>query len=536
MIVATRGATQDAGSSARILVVDDDAAIRDLLDDLLSGLGYQVETAANGHDAIARIGEDSFDVVLTDLAMPGVDGLGVLAKAKELGRTSQVVIMSGYASAESAAQARELGASDYVSKPLNTEQLRLTVQAAARRSAEAHAETWAGICDRGSFHELLDAEIARSERHLRPLSVVIVGLERPGPNGYAVTDLASDARVCRVARLVRSAVRRSDVVASYGKDQLAILLGEADKTGATRVAVRLRQVLEKGSQDGCEAAPCQTPRIRAGVATYPSDALETTHLVSEAQEALFTARTLGSSLVSAAGQEHDLTPLTERKRLYLVFKRFLDIVLSALLLTVTLPFFPLLGLLIKLESPGPMIYSQGRVGLRKRSEGRREKWELCTFRCHKFRTMYHNVSQEPHRAFIRTLAGGELPSNVGDVQGGQSFKLVHDPRVTRVGAVLRKTSLDELPQLINVLRGEMSMVGPRPAALHEAALFQGWRRERFAAPAGLTGLWQVKGRGRVSIDDMLRLDIEYVRNQTLWLDLKILLLTLPAVLSGRGAA
>ena len=114
-------------------------------------------------------------------------------------------------------------------------------------------------------------------------------------------------------------------------------------------------------------------------------------------------------------------------------------------------------------------------------------------------------------------------------------RLIDDPRVTRIGRILRRTSLDELPQLFNVIRGEMSLVGPRPVPLYEVAAYQPWQRERLAALPGITGLWQVRGRCELSFEDMVRLDVEYIRNQSIWLDFKILSLTIPAVLSGRGA-
>jgi lipopolysaccharide/colanic/teichoic acid biosynthesis glycosyltransferase len=361
----------------------------------------------------------------------------------------------------------------------------------------------------------------------------MVALENGALNRHDTADRSVEAS--RVARLIRNAVRRSDVVASYREDQLAIILGEVDASGATAAAARLRSLLED-PEDGCRTVSCETPAIRAGVASYPSDALESTQLVDQAQKALHVASTLSGNPVRAAGDEDAVARLNEQKGRYLILKRWIDIVLSLVLLMIALPLVLLIGLFIKLDSPGPILYSQGRVGLRRRSEGKCVRWETGTFECHKFRTMYHHASQASYRSFIRALAERQHSSDTSNVEHESTFKLVNDPRVTRVGRVLRKTSLDEVPQLINVLRGEMSLVGPRPATLHEAAHFNGWRRERLAAQAGLTGLWQVKGRGRVSMDDMLRLDVEYVRKQSLWLDLKILLLTIPAVLSCRGAA
>src|SRR5262249_22783862 len=133
---------------------------------------------------------------------------------------------------------------------------------------------------------------------------------------------------------------------------------------------------------------------------------------------------------------------------------------------------------------------------------------------------------------IKSFANGQTSD---DARNGVKFKLKQDPRVTRVGRVLRKTSLDELPQLLNVLKGEMSFVGPRPVPQYEVAEYKDGHFERLAAAPGITGLWQVKGRAVVSFEEMIRLDIEYVRARSLWLDFKILLLTIPAVISGRGA-
>jgi lipopolysaccharide/colanic/teichoic acid biosynthesis glycosyltransferase len=159
-------------------------------------------------------------------------------------------------------------------------------------------------------------------------------------------------------------------------------------------------------------------------------------------------------------------------------------------------------------------------------------WEIREFPCYKFRSMVQHADPSAHQQFVKAFAEGRVePSQAGHTR----FKLTDDPRVTRVGRVLRKTSLDELPQLVNVLKGDMSLVGPRPVPAYEVAEYRAWHRERLAALPGITGLWQVNGRCQVSFDDMIDMDIEYVRNRSLRLDVKILLLTIPAVLSGRGA-
>jgi lipopolysaccharide/colanic/teichoic acid biosynthesis glycosyltransferase len=220
------------------------------------------------------------------------------------------------------------------------------------------------------------------------------------------------------------------------------------------------------------------------------------------------------------------------KNFYFACKRCIDVAMAATLLCLLLPLMPLIALLIKLDSRGPILFVQERVGTKRRSRDGQIVWETCIFPFYKFRSMYQNADQSLHKAYIRAFVeGGADLTN----QSQQQFKLANDPRVTRVGRILRKTSLDELPQLINVLKGDMSLVGPRPVPTYEVAKYQAKHYERLAAPPGITGLWQVKGRGQVTFEEMVRLDIEYVCNQSLWLDAKILFLTIPAVLSRRGA-
>jgi lipopolysaccharide/colanic/teichoic acid biosynthesis glycosyltransferase len=148
--------------------------------------------------------------------------------------------------------------------------------------------------------------------------------------------------------------------------------------------------------------------------------------------------------------------------------------------------------------------------------------------------MYHNADPELHRRYVELLISNQLPTNDAGA-GAPSFKLQCDPRITHVGHLLRRTSLDELPQIFNVLMGNMSLVGPRPPVTYEVEAYLEWHKGRLATIPGMTGLWQVQGRSRVSFDDMVVMDLEYIRRQSLWLDIKILLLTIPAVISGHGA-
>jgi lipopolysaccharide/colanic/teichoic acid biosynthesis glycosyltransferase len=214
-------------------------------------------------------------------------------------------------------------------------------------------------------------------------------------------------------------------------------------------------------------------------------------------------------------------------------KRFLDVLLALVLIAIATPLVLLISLMIVVDSGWPVLYRQERVGARRSRRSGRAHWDERRFRILKFRTMVAGADASGlHERFIESFIAGELTR---DAQEGASFKLRADPRVTRAGRLLRATSLDELPQLLNVLGGTMSLVGPRPVPPYEAALYQPRHRERLAALPGITGPWQVAGRGRATFEEMVNLDIEYVRRQSLWLDLSLLARTLPAVLSRRGA-
>ena len=202
--------------------------------------------------------------------------------------------------------------------------------------------------------------------------------------------------------------------------------------------------------------------------------------------------------------------------------RALDIGLSVLLLVLLLPLFAAIAIAIRLDSPGPILFRQRRFG-------RNQEPFVVT----KFRTMHHGVAHDSHRTFVLGLIAGDHPERPN---GGPRFKMVEDERVTRVGSWLRRSSVDELPQLWNVLRGDMSLVGPRPPIPYEVEHYPAHWFARFAVKPGVTGLWQVSGRSELALEEMIRLDVEYARRRSVWLNLWILARTIPAVLSGRGAS
>jgi exopolysaccharide biosynthesis polyprenyl glycosylphosphotransferase len=212
-------------------------------------------------------------------------------------------------------------------------------------------------------------------------------------------------------------------------------------------------------------------------------------------------------------------PLGQGARLV---KRAFDVCVAALALVLLSPLWVLMALLIKLDSKGPVLYRQERVGM----DGR-------IFLFLKFRTMRTGADDRAHREYQRRYIEGRPDTNLGDSRR-PVYKLHDDPRVTRTGRWLRRTSLDELPQLLNVLRGDMSVVGPRPPIPYEVEAYALWHRKRLDMKPGMTGLWQVSGRNRLSFDEMVRLDLFYIENWSLWLDLKIMLRTLPVLLRGEA--
>jgi exopolysaccharide biosynthesis polyprenyl glycosylphosphotransferase len=196
-----------------------------------------------------------------------------------------------------------------------------------------------------------------------------------------------------------------------------------------------------------------------------------------------------------------------------ILKRTFDILLAMLAIVLLSPLWLLLALLIKLDSRGPIFYTQERVGM----DGR-------LFLLYKFRTMVADADPELHREYQRAFIAGRAEANVGNAQK-PTYKLFADPRITRVGKLLRRTSLDEVPQLFNVLMGDMSVVGPRPPIPYEVEAYELWHRKRLDMKPGLTGLWQVSGRNRLPFEEMVRLDLFYIENWSLLLDLKIILRT-----------
>jgi lipopolysaccharide/colanic/teichoic acid biosynthesis glycosyltransferase len=321
----------------------------------------------------------------------------------------------------------------------------------------------------------------------------------------------SGGNLQRLARLVVARARVTDDVGWASSDQLCVVLPETAVEGAHRFANSVCDVAAKHRLDvryTLYTNGRDDPPDRGGhgdgprsIAALPPSSHPT------------PAQTLSPRLYATVGGDHTSMPLEMLLHEPMpAWKRATDVVGASLALIIAAPVLAVSAALIKISSRGPVLFRQWRAGL----YGRR-------FSILKFRTMVPDA--ERLKAALRPMSE----------QDGPAFKMKNDPRVTIIGKWLRRTSLDELPQLWNVLKGHMSLVGPRPLPVQEADGCQRWQRRRLDVMPGLTCIWQVRGRSQVAFDDWMRMDMEYIRRRSFLYDLKLLLLTLPAVLLHRGA-
>ena len=223
----------------------------------------------------------------------------------------------------------------------------------------------------------------------------------------------------------------------------------------------------------------------------------------------------------------------ETRQVYFAFKRILDVSVALFGLIALSPVFVIIYLLIKFDSPGSPIYIQERVGTKLKNINGKNVWVQQNFNMYKFRSMRTNSTSKIHQQFIQAYITGD-ETRMAELQQAKAnqnskFKLNGDPRITKIGKFIRKTSLDELPQLYNVLVGDMTLVGPRPPIPYEVALYRPYHLKRLNTKQGITGYWQVNGRSSTSFEEMVELDTEYIQKQSFWLDLNILFKTVAEV-------
>jgi lipopolysaccharide/colanic/teichoic acid biosynthesis glycosyltransferase len=354
------------------------------------------------------------------------------------------------------------------------------------------------VLSQNLFTRMLCLERKRSERSGRRL--VLMLLESP----TLLRRDQSSARDKILISLSRS-TRETDITGWYREASiLGVLFTEIAATGTSIVDILSRKV-DRALHEVLGIN--QLGAIELSFHVFPDDCLDQS-----------PGRRAFSILYPDLANEIDV------KQVSIVAKRCIDIVGSLSLILVLLPVFVLLAAIIKLTSRGPVLFRQKRLG---------QYGEAFTFL--KFRSMYAKTDHSIHEEYVKRFISNQADS---EQQGSSQpfYKLKCDPRITRIGGFLRRTSLDELPQLFNVLTGRMSLVGPRPPLPYEFQSYAVWHRRRLlAVKPGITGVWQVEGRSRVKFDDMVRMDLQYARDWSLWLDIKILLRTPRAVLTGSGA-
>jgi lipopolysaccharide/colanic/teichoic acid biosynthesis glycosyltransferase len=356
------------------------------------------------------------------------------------------------------------------------------------------------VLSEATFMSMLYLERRRAERAQKRYLLLLVDVKD------AIADKQKIATLQKITQTLCEVTRETDLLGWYVNDNiLGVIATELGNASS-------KEVRQKISEKFCAAflralGQKKAAQIAISFHFFPEDR-EDGELRNSSNNALYP----------------DLTRTKATRRLALGFKRAIDVAGSALALILLAPLFGLIALVIKLTSEGPVLYRQARLG----HYGK--KFELL-----KFRSMRNDCDCRIHQEYVSKFIAGQVPGQNGN-GSSPTFKIQGDPRVTRIGQFLRKTSLDEVPQFWNVLVGEMSLVGPRPPLDYEFKAYSLWHRRRvLEIKPGITGLWQVEGRSRTQFDEMVRLDLKYARAWSLWLDLKILARTPAAVVSGNGA-
>jgi exopolysaccharide biosynthesis polyprenyl glycosylphosphotransferase len=359
--------------------------------------------------------------------------------------------------------------------------------------AAVPAGTDVSIPGEKQFGELLCLERKRAERSRKPFLLMLLDLRKALVNGN------SRNLVETVWASSCSASRDSDIRGWYLQGAvLGVIFVEVKSEGPVPVSEIIHEKVTSALSKRLEKG--EVERIDIRMYLQPDSA---------------------SNWEKWSGLYRDLRERESGKKLHRAVKRGLDIIGSAMALIALSPLMAVIALLIKLTSKGPALFRQLRVGYRG-----------IPFTILKFRTMRESNDRSVHKEYVQHFIAGKIRST----EPSTVFKIKNDSRVTRVGRLLRKSSLDELPQFWNVLMGEMSLVGPRPPLPYEVEYYEIWHRRRILeVKPGLTGLWQVKGRSRTTFNDMVRLDLHYAKSWSIWLDLKILFETPLAMISGDGA-
>ena len=356
------------------------------------------------------------------------------------------------------------------------------------------------LLNEDAFVSMLYLERRRAERSHKRFVLILVDVKG------ALSDGHKDRTVLALSSALANATRETDIMGWYLENNIMGVIGTelgkaSNQVVQDRFLARLRKVFETNLELK------RNPSVSASFHFFP----EEEHKDKNNHSANITLYP-------------EMQKREESKKVSLTVKRFIDIVGSGMALMCGAPILGAIALAIKVSSKGPVLFKQERLG----QYGK-------TFTVLKFRSMRTDCDARIHEQYVQQFIAGQVEGN-SDASTKQVFKIQADPRITAIGRFLRKTSLDELPQFWNVLRGDMSLVGPRPPIAYEYKAYEVWHRRRvLEIKPGITGLWQVEGRSRTRFDDMVRLDLKYARTWSVWLDLKILAQTPGAVIQGEGA-
>lgn len=356
------------------------------------------------------------------------------------------------------------------------------------------------ILSEDAFMSMLYLERRRAERAQKRYVLLMVDVRD------AILDKHKVRTLEKITRTLCSVTRETDIIGWYVYDHiLGVIATEIGKATSSEVRERISQKFRAAFLEAL--GPNKASQISLSFHFFPEEHGDG-GFNDSSKNALYP----------------EISRTKPSRKLALGFKRVIDIAGSTLALIVLLPLFAIIALAIKATSRGPVLFSQERLG----QYGKK-------YRFLKFRSMRKDCDSKIHQEYVSRFIAGQV-SSAGGNGDTPTFKIQKDPRITPIGNILRKTSLDELPQFWNVLVGDMSLVGPRPALEYEFKEYDVWHRRRvLEIKPGMTGLWQVEGRSRTQFDDMVRLDLKYARAWSLWLDLEILARTPGAVVSGSGA-
>ena len=371
----------------------------------------------------------------------------------------------------------------------------------ARLRSYERLEELHGLLPEPLFLRALCLERKRAERSRKPFVLMLLEAREPFQDGN------EDNVFDKTVAAIHSSIRETDLAGWYKVNfTLGVIFTELGLADKKSILAALRLKATAALQ--CTLHTEELKNIHVSFHCFPEDSGD--H---------------GTGLPTSPELYPDLVQRDEAKTISRVIKRAMDVAGSSMALIILSPIFLAVALAIKLSSPGPILFRQKRVG----QHG-------LPFTFLKFRSMRPANDSQAHREYVRRFIAGDVRLGAPEQNGKVVYKITEDPRVTRVGGFLRRTSLDELPQLLNVLAGEMSLVGPRPPIPYELEAYEVWHKRRLLeVKPGITGLWQVNGRSRLRFDDMVRLDLQYAKAWSPWLDIKILLQTPRAVLSGEGA-